>query len=145
MFMVGLSQRESRNYQFDFLRPTHSLHGYFLKLVEQYTKLLIPAKDVKARLKAVVDNKYSLLDRVKERAERTAYDKKQRKEADASAEAQRQAFASMDWHDFVIVGAIEFTEDDDAAELPPPVTLDYLLSRTLAQKKHVRGKMHIYF
>ena len=28
-----------RNYQFDFLRPQHSLFNYFTKLVEQYTKV----------------------------------------------------------------------------------------------------------
>ena len=31
--------REQRNYQFDFLRPQHSLFNYFTKLVEQYTKV----------------------------------------------------------------------------------------------------------
>jgi hypothetical protein len=30
--------REQRNYQFDFLRPQHSLFQYFTKLLEQYTK-----------------------------------------------------------------------------------------------------------
>ena len=33
--------REQRNYQFDFLRPQHSLFNYFTKLVEQYTKVFI--------------------------------------------------------------------------------------------------------
>jgi hypothetical protein len=28
-FTSDLAARESRNYQFDFLRPTHSLFGYF--------------------------------------------------------------------------------------------------------------------
>ena len=28
-----------RNYQFDFLKPQHSLFNYFTKLVEQYTKV----------------------------------------------------------------------------------------------------------
>jgi len=31
--------KEQRNYQFDFLRPQHSLFNYFTKLVEQYTKV----------------------------------------------------------------------------------------------------------
>lgn len=31
--------REHKNFQFDFLRPQHSLFNYFTKLVEQYTKV----------------------------------------------------------------------------------------------------------
>uniref|UniRef100_G3PDS4 Splicing factor 3A subunit 1 n=1 Tax=Gasterosteus aculeatus aculeatus TaxID=481459 RepID=G3PDS4_GASAC len=37
-FLTQLMQKEQRNYQFDFLRPQHSLFNYFTKLVEQYTK-----------------------------------------------------------------------------------------------------------
>lgn len=38
-FLTQLMQKEQRNYQFDFLRPQHSLFNYFTKLVEQYTKV----------------------------------------------------------------------------------------------------------
>lgn len=44
-FLASLSAREGRNYQFDFLRPTHSLFGYFNRLVEQYSKVINPSKD----------------------------------------------------------------------------------------------------
>ena len=37
-FLSNLISRE-KNYQFDFLRPQHSLFNYFTKLVEQYTKV----------------------------------------------------------------------------------------------------------
>ena len=37
-FLTTLVNRE-KSYQFDFLRPQHSLFGYFTKLVEQYTKV----------------------------------------------------------------------------------------------------------
>ncbi|CAG2064894.1 unnamed protein product [Timema podura] len=37
-FLTNLMNREQRNYQFDFLRPQHSLFQYFTKLLEQYTK-----------------------------------------------------------------------------------------------------------
>lgn len=50
-FLANLSSREGRNYQFDFLRPTHSLFGYFNRLVEQYTKVLHPTKDMLEQLK----------------------------------------------------------------------------------------------
>lgn len=49
-FMTGLSQRESRNYQFDFLRPNHSLFPFFTKLVDHYTKVFAPSKAIKDTL-----------------------------------------------------------------------------------------------
>uniref|UniRef100_A0A1B6LWF0 SURP motif domain-containing protein n=1 Tax=Graphocephala atropunctata TaxID=36148 RepID=A0A1B6LWF0_9HEMI len=39
-FLTNLMNREQRNYQFDFLRPQHSLFQYFTKLLEQYTKVI---------------------------------------------------------------------------------------------------------
>lgn len=45
-FLTQLMQKEQRNYQFDFLRPQHSLFNYFTKLVEQYTKVHIKTTSV---------------------------------------------------------------------------------------------------
>ena len=50
MFLDKLMMREQRNYQFDFLRKQHPLFNYFTKLVEQYSKVLLPPKDLKNRL-----------------------------------------------------------------------------------------------
>ena len=50
-FLANLSAREGRNYQFDFLRPTHSLFTCFNRLVDQYTKILHPNRDVLEQLK----------------------------------------------------------------------------------------------
>merc|ERR1712125_63892 len=50
-FLIGLTQRESRNPQFDFLKPTHALFGYFTSLVDAYTKCLMPSKDEVEKLK----------------------------------------------------------------------------------------------
>ncbi|CAG8575996.1 8929_t:CDS:10, partial [Racocetra fulgida] len=107
-FMTALSQREQRNYQFDFLRPNHSLCNYFTKLVEQYTKVLVPQKNLNEKLKSNVDNKYQILE---------------------------LAYASIDWHDFVIVETVEFTEADETIDLPPPMSIIELENMTLAQKK----------
>ena len=37
-FLTQLMQKEAKNYQFDFLRPQHTLFQHFSKLVEQYNK-----------------------------------------------------------------------------------------------------------
>ena len=38
-FMDQLMMREQKNEMFDFLRKNHILFAYFIKLVEQYTKV----------------------------------------------------------------------------------------------------------
>jgi splicing factor 3A subunit 1 len=49
-FLQALAAREARNYQFEFLKPTHSLFGYFNRLVDQYTKVLLPSKEMMERV-----------------------------------------------------------------------------------------------
>ena len=91
-FLTNLMNREQRNFQFDFLRPQHSLFNYFTKLVEQYTKVLchptppsfvspltfeqhelneimfkvlIPPKSLLGKLRKEVDNPNQVLDQVR--------------------------------------------------------------------------------
>ena len=45
------------------------------------------------------------------------------------------AFASIDWHDFVVVERIEFTDVDEKMNLPPPMSLRALQNMSLAQKR----------
>lgn len=59
-FMAKIALREAKNYQFDFLRPAHSLFAYFTRLVEQYTKILIPREGVKEKLERAVKDKFSV-------------------------------------------------------------------------------------
>jgi splicing factor 3A subunit 1 len=59
-FLTALAQREQRNYQFDFLKPNHSLYNYFNSLVSQYSKVLMPSKPLLGRLKECVVNKYQV-------------------------------------------------------------------------------------
>ena len=55
MFLDKLMMREQRNYQFDFLRKQHPLFSYFTKLVEQYSRVLLPPRDLKNRLTEDLD------------------------------------------------------------------------------------------
>ncbi|KAI8363324.1 Pre-mRNA splicing factor PRP21 like protein-domain-containing protein [Mortierella sp. GBAus27b] len=134
-FMVSLAQREARNYQFDFLRPNHSLFGYFSKLVEQYTKILVPTPEMIQQIDARADNKYAVQDVVMSRVEYTAYQQELRKKRDEKEDAERQAFLSINWQDFVVVQTIEFTEADDAVDLPLPKSLRELETMSLTQKR----------
>ncbi|GAA5836800.1 hypothetical protein JCM3766R1_006268 [Sporobolomyces carnicolor] len=148
-FTRELAGRESRNYQFDFLRPSHSLFGYFNRLVEQYTKVLMPSKELRSRIerraggpinstgeRPLVGRREVLKD-AHERAEWEKWESSRRKEEEDKAEAERIAFAEIDWQDFQVASTIEFTESDEAglAELPPPMSLSEVENMTLAQKK----------
>lgn len=44
------------------------------------------------------------------------------------------AYASIDWHDFVVVETIEFTAEDERMSLPGPMSLQELERMSLAQK-----------
>ncbi len=50
----GVAQREQRNPQFDFLKPTHMLFGYFTQLVDAYAKVLQPSSKLKSVAKEKV-------------------------------------------------------------------------------------------
>ena len=89
-FLASLSAREGRNYQFDFLRPTHSLFGYFNRLVEQYTKIIQPNKQMLEQLKerTQAGAKWSLLENARKHAkwERNKREREQKRQDDQEAE-----------------------------------------------------------
>ncbi|TPX56013.1 hypothetical protein PhCBS80983_g04875 [Powellomyces hirtus] len=134
-FMMQLTKREMRNYQFDFLRSNHSLFPYFTKLVEQYTKVLMPPANLNERLRENVEDKFTILDRITERVEYRLYQEEEKKKAEEEADQERIAYASIDWHDFVIVDTVEFVEADERMNLNPPLRLEDLENMSLSQKK----------
>ena len=139
--MTALSQRETRNYQFDFLRPQHSLYQFFTRLVDQYSELLQSggiegSKAEKARLQELelnVKDKYHMLSRAKQRAEWVKFIEKQKQAKKEEEQQEHVAYAQIDWHDFVVVETVLFTEADDQADLPPPTSLNDLPSASLEQ------------
>jgi splicing factor 3A subunit 1 len=133
-FMQSLAQREQRNYQFDFLRPTHSLYPVFTAYVEQYQKVLRPSQDAMAALEARMGDKHKTLERVMGRVRYAAYKEAEKKKVRDKEDKERAMWLSIDWHDFVVVETVEFNAADDRTELPPPITLTELESMSLAQK-----------
>lgn len=143
-FMTTLSQRETGNYQFDFLRPNHSFHGFFQRLIDQYKELMqaggIDGEGGRAQQQRVreleqnVKDKYHVLARAKQRAEWFKYQDQQKAQKEAEAEQEKLSYAQIDWHDFVVVETVLFTEADDQAILPPPTQLNDLQFASLEQK-----------
>jgi len=148
-FMTTLSQRETGNYQFDFLRPNHTLHSFFQRLIDQYTTLLraggmdgeggkLQQERIK-ELQANVDDKFHVLGRAKQRAEWFKFQDEQKQKKEEEAEKERMTYAQIDWHDFVVVETVVFTESDDHTQLPPPTSLSTLQFASLDQKAMMSG------
>ena len=71
-WLKELRNRESGNFQFDFLRPNHSFFQFFRSLVDQYKILLEEEQTVEARIEELrqnVQNRFHVLERAKGRAE----------------------------------------------------------------------------
>ena len=137
-FLTNLMKHEARNYQFDFLRPQHSLFNYFTKLVEQYTKVLIPPKDLLAKLRSEADNHRVILDAVKQRMEWARHQERERKREEEEHEKERVSYAQIDWHDFVVVETVEYLPSE-TGNLPPPTTPDEVGARMLQQQRYDEG------
>lgn len=134
-FQASLGHRESRNFQFDFLKPSHSLYPLFQSLVEQYKKAIEMPQWLKQRIDDDLADKYAALTRARVRAESQAKKEERERKEREEAEQERIAFAQIDWQDFVVVETIEFTEADAKAALPPPVSLAQLQFASLEQKR----------
>ncbi|KAL8738040.1 MAG: hypothetical protein Q9181_001108 [Wetmoreana brouardii] len=149
-FMTTLSQKETRNYQFDFLRPQHSLYQFFSRLVDQYGLLLQAAsaegtKTQRLRtqeLERNIYNRFNILDAAKKRAEWVKFQEEQKQKREEEAEKEKLEYAQIDWHDFVVVETVLFEEADDQAELPPPPSLNDLQSASLEQKAAMSLQPH---
>ena len=94
-FLAALSQREGRNYQFDFLRPTHSLFGYFNRLVDQYSKILHPQKETLEQLKERTQQgaRWKDLEIAKKRARWEQVKREQEKKREDDKEAERSTWS----------------------------------------------------
>ena len=146
-FMTALSQKEAGNYQFDFLRPNHSLHNFFQHLIDQYSMLLRAGgidgeggrvqQERVAELQRNIDDKYHILARAKQRSEWLKYQEDEKQKKEEEEEKERISYAQIDWHDFVVVETVVFTEADDQANLPPPTSLNELQYASLEQKARV--------
>ena len=110
-FLSGLAQREARNPQFDFLKPTHMLFSYFTSLVDAYAKILQPSS---SQLQAIKDRstKMGALEKCVQRWSWERMESERRREEAVQADAERSALQSIDWYDFVVVETIEFRDDE---------------------------------
>ncbi|KAI9172995.1 SF3a splicing factor complex subunit [Blastocladiella emersonii ATCC 22665] len=122
-FLLELTSRELRNPLFDFLKPAHPLFPLFTALVEQYVKLITPSPQLLASVRENEGNPHPILRRVQQRARYAHWEEKQHRKEAKAKEVERTAYASIDWNDFVVVQALEFTDLDLDANLPAQTTI----------------------
>ncbi|UZJ54991.1 hypothetical protein CBS101457_004311 [Exobasidium rhododendri] len=154
-FASALSTREGRSYQFEFLRPAHSLFGFFNRMVEQYQLILEPTEEVKQSIRlgafgAVDDGRVGqepslghgrggprlkVLEQIRERSDWQRWDKAKRKQVEEEEEKEKEAYNEIDWQDFVVAGTVELTETDAHVDLPPPISLREVENMSMAQKR----------
>lgn len=113
-FLAGLATREQRNPQFDFLKPTHALFAYFTALVESYTQVLAKSDAQMKRIEEGMD-RMKVLDRSVHKLEWMRSEQEKKDQEAAASDAERQALAQIDWHDFVVVETITFDDEAESA------------------------------
>lgn len=131
-FLTDLMKKEERNHQFDFLRPQHSLFQYFTRLLEQYTKVLLPPKELVNKLGAEIRS--GVLDQARSRAAWHSHQARRKAADEARIEKERLAYASIDWHDFVVVETVDYPAGE-LGDFPPPTTPLEVGARVLAQER----------
>lgn len=137
-FLSSLSIREGRNFQFDFLRPTHSLYGYYNRMVESYQKIMQPPPGLIETLIKESNDPDLKWKTLEDARKRTEWERGRRKREDVEAkerEAETAAYLAIDWQDFVVVETIEFTQTDMDLELPPPTSVERLKTMSMAEKR----------
>lgn len=116
-FLVGLTERELKNPQFDFLKPNHALFAYFTSLIEAYSGCLLPKR---ADIEVLQDNIKSQENILQRCLDRFNFEMSQVKGAQTQQEQEqeRSQMIAIDWHDFIVVETIELNDEE---ELPPPI------------------------
>lgn len=124
-FLTGIVQKEQRNPRFDFLKPTHMLFNYFTSLVDSYSKILDPSREL---LESV--EKRTLHDHVLEtgiyRFEWNNQEKERKYLEMKASSKDKYEIQTIDWQDFTVVETIEFDIDekfDGSAESNSKVSL----------------------
>ncbi|CAF0939678.1 unnamed protein product [Adineta ricciae] len=137
-FLTSLMSKEARNPQFDFLKPAHGLFNYFTKLVEQYTKILIPPRDFAAKLTNDIENQQKIMDEVNYRVEWVKHQMREKAKEEEAVEKERAAYSQIDWHDFVVVETVDY-QPQEQGNFPPPTTPDMVGARMLLQERFDRN------
>ena len=119
-FLQGLSNREGRNPQFEFIKPDHPLNGYFQSLIDAYSKVLLLPPAEKAKLEEFNGSRQAIVDRIQNRYLYLSQEEKRRSDKQKLEDEMKEGMARIDWFNFSIVGKLDFP-DDPSIRLEVPI------------------------
>ncbi len=77
-------------------------------MLEQYTKVLIPPKDLLAKLREESKDDKSVLSQVDYRVRWVKAQEAKKRKEEEEAERERVSYAQVDWHNFVVVETVDY-------------------------------------
>ena len=115
-FLTDLIKREKENPQFDFMKPQHTLFGYFTFLVGCYAKILNNKNEI---LPKIINYATDIDEILKKTHQNYLYESKINKisrgkkfsQEDLLTEEEKSKLKQIDWYDFVVVETINFDSD----------------------------------
>ncbi len=78
------------------------------RLLEQYTKVLIPPKDLVPKLRAEAEDEKSVWSQVDYRVRWVKFQEAKKRREEEEAERERVSYAQVDWHNFVVVETVDY-------------------------------------
>lgn len=134
-FLSDLIRREKDNPQFDFMKPQHTLFGYFTFLVGCYAKILNNKNEIMSKIEKYATNSDEIL---KSANLHYLYEKKLSKiprgkrfsQEDLLTNEEKEKAKQIDWYDFVLVETIDFSSDEE--------------EKSQNSEKEIVGKENIY-
>ena len=117
-FLSDLIRREKDNPQFDFMKPQHTLFGFFTFLVGCYAKILNNKNEILTKIEKYATNSDEIL---KAGNKIYLYEKKMSKiprgkkfsQEDLLTGEEKEKMKQIDWYDFVLVETIDFSDDEE--------------------------------
>ncbi|TQD78630.1 hypothetical protein C1H46_035868 [Malus baccata] len=126
-FLAGLTSREFKNSQFNFLKPGSV--AFFTSLADAYSKVLMPPEGLTEKLRRSVADMETVLERCANRLEWEQSQEKERRKVEDEIEREGIQMAMIDWFDFVVVETVDFVDNEDEY-LPSPMTVEEVSRRT---------------
>ncbi|KAF0292982.1 Splicing factor 3A subunit 1 [Amphibalanus amphitrite] len=96
--------------------------------------VLIPPKDLMAKLDAEADSPAKVLDQVRYRVEWDRVQEARKRREEEAVERERISYAQIDWHDFVVVETVDY-QPWEQGQFPPPTTPAQVGQRVLMQER----------
>lgn len=133
------AEKTGRKNQFAFLRKNHTYHPLYENYVNWYRGLIDFSGVAGSKLeRKILDSLQVTEDELLGRSlERAAYEKKnklKKENQEAEVMARQEHYASINWQDFAYVARVKFDAIDEVSELSAPLTLEEVMSRSLATK-----------